>query len=90
MVVGIVGCVCAVVSSNFVYVSILSSIMGHTSMNSNQILSATLSLFGVLTVTVGNIFVERFFGGNQSLSEEASENSDKKSVELTTKQTILI
>jgi uncharacterized membrane protein len=59
--VGIVGCVVAVVASNFVYVSILSSILGHTLMNSNQLLGAALSLFGVLTVTVGNMFVARFF-----------------------------
>jgi uncharacterized membrane protein len=88
--VGIVGCVVAVVSSNFVYVSIVSTILGHSSMNSIQIVGATCSLIGVLTVTIGDLVVARFIKGSPSAAESSSEKSDKKSVELTTKQTILL
>jgi uncharacterized membrane protein len=55
--IGIVGCVVAVVSSNFVYVCIVSALMGNQNLNAVQILGATASLLGVLTVTAGDLVI---------------------------------
>lgn len=57
--IGIVGCVVAVVSSNFVYVCIVSSVLGKALLNTTQIAGATLSLIGVVTVTVGDMLLQR-------------------------------
>ena len=84
--IGIVGCVVAVVSSNFVYVCIVSTLLGNSSLNKIQISGASFSFIGVISVTAGDIILSKLgFKAVNNITWAGKSEVSKQNVELTTK-----